>query len=339
MSHPPKPTESHAYGKVILLGEHAVVYGRPALAAGLPNGATASCRPSASTRLVIPNLDVDVGLGGDDTLSRALGALLETYPQPVPPLVITASTDLPVRAGLGSSAALGVAIARTIDRFMGLDSTPAEVAERALPWEQIFHGRPSGLDTTLAALGGLQFFCRGEAPQPVRLGAPLTLVVGHSGTSPPTRTMVEQVSRQHQRNPARLEKSFDAIGALVANGRLAAEAGDRRALGQLMDLNQNLLAGLLVSTAELEALCRAAREAGAYGAKLTGGGGGGCMIALVPEARQAAVKSAVEQLATRTLVVSLNPAPTLPPEHHPAEKHEPAQEHEPAEQHEPGPKA
>jgi mevalonate kinase len=96
--------------------------------------------------------------------------------------------------------------------------------------------------------------------------------------------MVDSVARQRAAQPAVTQKTFDAIDAVVRNARLAIEAGDVRALGKLLDLNQMLLAGLLLSTQEIESMCDAARESGALGAKLTGAGGGGCVIALT-EAR------------------------------------------------------
>jgi mevalonate kinase len=129
-------------------------------------------------------------------------------------------------------------------------------------------------------------------------------VIGESGESASTKEMVDEVARQRARNPERAERTFDAIGTLVTNGRLAVEAGDLRALGQLFDLNQQLLAGLMLSTRTLEEMCGAAREAGALGAKLTGGGGGGCMIALASSDEEASkVAAAIEALGKQARVV------------------------------------
>ena len=111
---------------------------------------------------------------------------------------------------------------------------------------------------------------------------PLVLAVGDSGRAGSTREMVEAVARMRERKPAAVDEVFDGMAALVESGARAVVAGDLPLLGRLFDLDQALLASLLVSTAELEELCAIARRAGAYGAKLTGGGGGGCVIALGP---------------------------------------------------------
>src|SRR6202044_366127 len=123
--------------------------------------------------------------------------------------------------------------------------------------------------------------------EPVRVRSGLTLCVGSTGRASSTKSMVESVERLRARRPAVVAKTFDGIQALVKNARLAIEAGDRFALGRLMDLNQMLLSGLFVSSEEIERMCGLARKAGALGAKLTGAGGGGAVIALVQNAQAA----------------------------------------------------
>src|SRR5262249_8478310 len=115
------------------------------------------------------------------------------------------------------------------------------------------------------------------------LGAGLTLAVGHSGTASSTRAMVDLVAKLRERKPAMVSQSFEGITSLVNNARLALEAGDRVGLGRLMDLNPMILSGLMLSTEEIETMCRLARDAGALGAKLTGSGGGGCVVALADD--------------------------------------------------------
>jgi mevalonate kinase len=195
---------------------------------------------------------------------------------------VHAEVGLPGGAGLGCSAALGVAVIAAIDEELGVARSPQALADASMSWERVFHGNPSGVDNTMAATGGVALFTRGEALIPLRLRAPLTLVVGHSGEASETKDMVNLVAQQLAREPARVNELFDAIAALVRNARLALEAGDGRALGQLVDMNHSLLSALMLSTPRLEALCQAARAAGALGAKVTGAGGGGCMFALAP---------------------------------------------------------
>jgi mevalonate kinase len=124
--------------------------------------------------------------------------------------------------------------------------------------------------------------------QRVRLKSRLTVCLGSTGVASSTRTMVEGVARLRERKPEIVDKAFEGIGSLVRNGRLALEAGDSVGLGKLMDLNQMILSGLLLSTEEIERLCGVAREAGALGAKLTGAGGGGCVVALAVDDASAA---------------------------------------------------
>lgn len=274
-------------GKVILLGEHGVVYGRPALAAGIGRGVEAAASHAESDRLRIApwGADVEADAAADEPLARAFAALLATFGEGRPTVEISARVELPGGAGLGCSAALCVAIVGAIDELIGAERTPEERAERALAGERVFHGAPSGIDTAVSARGGVVFFRRAAPIEELRPGQPVRLVIGHSGESASTKSLVELVARQHAKSPDRVEKTFDAMAAIVENGRLAIEAGDLGALGQLMDLDQAMLSSLMVSTARLEELCGAARDAGALGAKLTGAGGGGCMIALVEDDR------------------------------------------------------
>lgn len=293
-------------GKVILLGEHAVVYGRPALAAGIERGVRAEAILAESTVLSIRPWDRDITPDGDDELSRALAAVLREQPGTVPPIRIEADVDLPAGAGLGCSAALGVAVVRAIAAAAGEQPADDVVAERALAWEKVFHGNPSGIDNTMAAHGGVACYTKGQPLEPVRPKRPLRLVIGDSGESASTRVMVESVARQYERDRARGEKTLDAITALVRNARLAIEAGDVRALGQLMDMNQALLSSLMLSTTPLEEMCAAARAAGAAGAKLTGSGGGGCMIALVADDEIGErVRKAIEETGHRAFAAEV----------------------------------
>jgi mevalonate kinase len=278
-----------ASGKVILVGEHAVVYGSPAIVVGIDRGATAwaSAEADGVSRLVIGDAP-PVALDGDSDLARAFAALLDACGVTVP-VRVQAETELPAGAGLGCSAALGVAIARALDVFMGRPAqAPGDVTRSARAWEAVFHGNPSGVDAAAAARGGCLFFRKngpsGASIKHVRLSAPLTLAIGHSGQSSSTRAMVELVAELREKKASIVDRSVAAIASLVENARLALEAGDHVGLGRLMDLNQMLLSGLLLSTEEIETMCRLAREAGALGAKLTGSGGGGCVVALAEDA-------------------------------------------------------
>jgi mevalonate kinase len=270
---------AHACGKVILLGEHAVVYGIPALAVGIDRGARARAfdQHEGPSRLIIGGWNVSVRPDESHDLARAFRAVLELA-SPMTPCTLDVETDLPPGGGLGCSAAMGVAIARAIQPHGSADA----VQSLAMAWEQVFHGNPSGIDAAVAARGGCILFRKGEPIESVRVRGPLQLCIGNSGAASSTKAMVDGLARLRERKRELVDKSFEAIRTLVHNARLAIEAGDRVTLGRLMDLTQMLLGGLFLSTPELEHMCGLARDAGALGAKLTGAGGGGCAVALVP---------------------------------------------------------
>ncbi len=287
------------HGKIILLGEHAVVYGKAGLAAALSRGAHASATPAPEAALAIEPWGVEVVAGRPEAdperemLRQAFAAIVAGYTEHAPQRV-AAVVELPSGAGLGASAALSVAIVRALDAAHGIARSADAVAEFALAAERVFHGNPSGLDSALAAHGGVALFRKGQPLERVRVRRSVWMVVAHSGETASTKETVASVARQRERSPAKVDQVLDAIEELALNGRAALEDGEPVRLGQLMDLNQKLLSGLLLSTSRIEVMCSIARKAGALGAKLTGGGGGGCMIALGADATGAeAVRAAL----------------------------------------------
>jgi mevalonate kinase len=289
--------QGRGHGKVILLGEHSVVYGRPAIAAGLDRGCSARverAQPGAPDTLSVEPWGVSVSAAqpendpdrellrrGFAVVCEALDARWRALGRAARPSIrLHANLEIPGGAGLGGSAALSVAVVRAIDLVLDTPQDPEALVAASIAWERVFHGNPSGVDSAMAVHGGLARYVRGQPLLHVRGAKPLQLVVGNSGEHGSTKSTVASVARQHARDPIKAEQIFDAIAALVNNAQSALEAGEHARLGQLMDLNQKLLNGLLLSTTKLEDMCQRARGAGALGAKLTGGGGGGCMIAL-----------------------------------------------------------
>jgi len=283
---------AHAGGKVILLGEHAVVFGSGAIAVGLDQGAHAEVRQAAVSELVLGEQRYGIATGSDGApAARAFAALLGSLG--AVGIAAQARLDIPAGAGLGASAALGVALARAVQQLLTRTTgrTPA-IAPAALAWENVFHGNASGVDTAAAEHGGCLFFRRGQAPRALSPARPLELVVALVEPGASTRRMVESVAQQRGAERARVDSVLDAMAALVERAEACIAHGDHATLGQLMSENHALLAALGVSTPRLDQACRWALDAGALGAKLTGAGGGGCAVALVEAGRRAAVLEA-----------------------------------------------
>lgn len=270
--------EPFGHGKVILLGEHAVVYDQPALAAGLSRGLGAVAVPG-SGRLTVPAWELDVNARDTSSPARAFAAILAALG--ATDVDVTVMADLPARAGLGSSAAFAISIARAVARALGRASDADAVLAAATEAEKVFHGTPSGIDLAAASSGDVGLFQRATGWRAIPVLQPMTVCVGLSGRPRDTHAQVAAVRRLRERTPG-VRAVIETMGALVAEGERALGRGDIDELGRLFDVGHGLLAALRVSTAELEALVHAARDAGAVGAKLTGAGGGGAVIALAP---------------------------------------------------------
>jgi len=272
-------------GKLILCGEHAVVHGQPALAFAVDRGTTITVQEGAGPTRVHADLDdtrvrqvVRTHLGEDGLLVRI-------------------TSDLPIGRGMGSSASLAVAVARAAARWHGRETGPDALWDDAMAVEAVFHGTPSGVDVACSLRGGVLRFLKGPPPVFTSLPAPSwSMVVLDSGDVGDTGALVAGVT---SRRPG-IDPLLDRIGALVDE---AAEVlDDPVALGPLLDENHALLRQIGVSTPRLDALVALARGAGARGAKLSGAGGGGVVIALVddPEAvLQAAAVAGVDAFAVR----------------------------------------
>lgn len=278
------------HGKIILLGEHAVVYGRRAIAAPVSLAIQARVEEIRNgVELIIPRWGVeqrlDFSARHPQSFARSLKSVLEALGLDGKPMRIEVFPNVPRAMGLGGSAALAVAVIRALDARFALGLSDERVNALAFECEKVAHGTPSGIDNTLATWGDFMLFRNGDKPQReiIEVAEPLSMVIGMSGVESLTARTVARVREAWQKNPGLYERIFDEIDTLSGHGLDALKSGDHETLGELMNVCQGLLNAMQVSSWELEELVQVARNNGAVGAKLTGGGGGGSIIALCPE--------------------------------------------------------
>lgn len=303
-------TTSSAPGKIILFGEHAVVYGRPALAV-----------PVTRVHAEVEVLDSARGGVWIDAAGVGLRAELNTLPSdhpiaavvnnlfflrrtsPFPALEIQIRSTIPVASGLGSGAAVTIALTRALAAHLRYPMTDEDVNAFAYEIEKLHHGTPSGIDNTVITYGRPVYFMRNRPIETLRVGQPFTILIADTGLPAPTRESVGDVRRLWEADRAKWDRVFDRVGEIAERARANIERGKWKALGELMDRNHALLQELTVSAPQLDRLVEAARRAGALGAKLSGGGRGGNMIALVESARAEEISLALQAAgAQRTIV-------------------------------------
>ena len=308
-----------APGKIILFGEHAVVYGQPAIAVPvLDVAATARVTPllgaePGKVHVQAHDIHLDTLLSDlpeDHPIGAAIRATLaEITPEHTPAFTIQLDSTIPISAGMGSGAAVTVAIIRALSAFLGRPLPDERVSELAYEVEKLHHGTPSGIDNTVVTYQRPVYFQRGEALQTLALSHPIHWVIADTGGKTPTRETVSAVRNLHDSAPETYDAIFAEIGEIVREARQALIQGDLPHLGGLMNRNQSLLESLQVSSPGLEALIAAARGAGAIGAKLSGGGRGGNVIALAPPEKVRQVEKALQDAgAVRVLTTTLREA-------------------------------
>ncbi len=304
-----------APGKIILFGEHAVVYGRPALAVPVAQvRATVEVTPSEYRGVWIDAPDIRlkaplVELPYDHPLAAALRIILTNLGlSAFPNLNIRIISTIPVASGLGSGAAVSVALIRALLAYLGQSPSDEEVNRLAFEMEKIYHGTPSGIDNTVVTYSRPVYFMRGQPIQTFKPRKPFTIVIGDTGVSAPTKQSVADLHTLWEGNRRIWEGIFTQVEHIVVEARRAIEYGKIKQLGELMDQNHELLKQMTVSSPELEQLIETARTAGALGAKLSGGGRGGNMIALANpskgEAGWTAIKECLLEAGAQRVIVT-----------------------------------
>ncbi len=309
---------ARAPGKIIFFGEHAVVYGRPAIAVPVEQVQARAVvipdpiAPRGRVWIQAPDINLDCALGElpEDNALRQLIQLLQAHFKidHLPACTLRVSSSIPVAAGLGSGAAISVACLRALSAFLGAPLVVEHVSALAYEIEKIYHGTPSGIDNTVVAYAQPVYFVHGQPIEFLSIRQPLTLVIGDTGRSSPTSGPVGALRQAWLENSQPYEALFDRAGEIARSARADLEAGTISHLGRLMDENHALLVQMGVSSPELDHLVSAARVAGASGAKLSGGGWGGNMIALVePELAEQVSTALLESGASHTLITQVRP--------------------------------
>jgi mevalonate kinase len=320
--------QNNACGKIILCGEHAVVYGRPAIAlpvSRLRTRATILPKPFLrDVEIIAPDINAHFSLIArpQHPLSQIVRLTIEhinshfTHTYPVSGFSIRVKSAIPVGSHLGSGAAVSVACARVIADFFNISLAAEEISALAFEIEKIHHGTPSGIDNTVIAFEKPVWFIKGQPPKTLEIierhshfvpTSPdfehisshvhnereqfqhnlLPIVIADTGVSSPTKLTVASVREKWQRDPVTYENIFNQIADVVTQAREALTHKHTHELGKLMNTNHALLKKMSVSCIELDHLCISARRAGALGAKLSGGGRGGNIIALAQDPHHA----------------------------------------------------
>jgi mevalonate kinase len=304
-------TTASASGKIILFGEHAVVYGRPALAVPVTQvhaDVEILDSDSAGIWIYAPDIDLQAELNtlpSDHPIAAVIHNLLFlSRVSPFPQLEINITSSIPVASGLGSGAAVTVALVRALSDHLDFPMTDEAVSAFTYDIEKLHHGTPSGIDNTVVTYAKPVYFIKGGPIEIFKAGRPFTIVIGDTGISAPTKESVADVRRLWEADQTKWEIMFDRVGTIVQRAREKIETGDWRPLGELMNQNHTLLQEMTVSSPELDRLVSAARNAGALGSKLSGGGRGGNMIALVEAERADEVSSALISAGAKNTIVT-----------------------------------
>ncbi|MGO8807571.1 MAG: mevalonate kinase [Candidatus Bathyarchaeia archaeon] len=298
------------YGKVILFGEHFVVHGAPGIVSAIDATTDAEVKKAAKGLNIKDERKTAKGYSEEKRLQQieSIERMLRTMGiDPKIGFDIWVGGSLPGFSGLGASAASSVAIARAIAQELGMQISDEKINKIAYEAEKAYAGNPSGIDNTAATYGGLMWFKKDAAGgqdkiEKLHLRRPIEIVIGSTGKVANTKAMVEGVAERKDKNPAKYDPIFKQAENIAVAGRRALEGYDLKKVGELMNENHRLLQEIGVSSKELDMLVELAHKQGAFGAKLTGGGGGGCMVALTPgKELQGKVLSAIKSLGLEVL--------------------------------------
>ncbi|MCD6330973.1 MAG: mevalonate kinase [Thermoplasmata archaeon] len=290
--------KGYGYGKVILFNEHFVVYGIPAIASAIDKKTVAEVKKCKGKDFIIhDNRDATPGYKEEKLEQQKESIIRIKKAMGIEDCIeIWLHGDLKAASGIGASAASCAAIARAIADEFGMNLSDEEINEIAYEGEKAYHGNPSGIDNTCAVFGGLVWFIKGKGMERLKIEKPVEIVMGDTGIVANTKKAVAGVRERKERYKEKYDKIFKEAEKLAYEARNALLEMDWKSVGELMNKNHKLLQEIEVSCKELDFLVEVALENGAYGAKMTGGGLGGYMVALTPgKELQEKVAKAIER--------------------------------------------
>ncbi len=304
---------AEAPGKVILCGEHAVVYGQPAIAVPVTQISARATLEETGTGTELTLIAVDqqrtvryADLDLADPLGVIIRLALLALGETTPPLAtLTLSSTIPIASGLGSGAAVSAAIVRVLASYVGRQLPAVAVSELVYQVEKIYHGIPSGIDNTVIAYTQPVYFIRQKVLKTFSAPVPFRLLIADTGLASPTKIAVADVRKGWETDPAKFETLFNRCGEIAQAAYSLIESGHPLELGPLLTANHRLLREMAVSCPELDSLVEAALDAGALGAKLSGGGRGGNMFALVTDETAPSVERALWQAGAKRVITTV----------------------------------
>lgn len=301
------------YAKVIMFGEHFVVYGLPGIVAALDSYTTADVEEGeqGSGLTLIDNRPAVDGYkekkkGEQD---RAMDLIMKFMKIDVDknPIKITLAGNLKCVGGRGASAAMATSVARALSDHFKLNLNDDQVNEVSYEGEKGSAGTPSGIDNTAATYGGLLIFKKNLEGGPnsidkLKTREPIDIVLANTGITQDTKEVVADIRQKREQDPERFKRIFSDYQEIFNQAREALENLDLNRLGSLMDRNQELLREMTLSCDEAEKIIKAAKDAGAPGAKLTGTCRGGSLVILTPgKELQDKVAEEIEAIGFETL--------------------------------------
>ncbi len=289
-----------APGKLLLMGDHAVVYKNPCLVTAVSERLSVSVTESSdgASHFLTP------GVSDTRFIEAALAVAKKHWRQSFDALSITTQSMFSGNYGLGSSAAVTVATLFALGEYCRKQIGKKELFSMAYEAILSVQRVGSGFDAASAIWGGTLWYDRLGKTITTVPHTPMPLVVGFSGVKADTPTIVAEVAKKYEEQREKVSRIFAAIAKLTTDAKAKTEEGDWERVGKLMDFNQEYLRDLGVSSERLESLIVAAKGAGAWGAKLSGAGGGDCMIAMVPPEKQPDVSRAIEQAGGKVIHIT-----------------------------------